>query len=360
MFTRRSFFRTAVIFVAVLVLAATAYADGTLFIGTDTEEFHGVLPDRLGKAPTIGATLGPVSIIPLDYPLNGMVNAGGFLFAGDALSNMLRTIDYNGNPLSAIPAGFPSGCCNEEMLVAIGSEVVGTGTLFHAHFPTNIQLIDPATGAVMVTYDQADVVGMARVGSDIWISKWSLKQVGKWDPATNTFTPVFSTPTNAGGLAYDTAANVLWVGRQDGWVGPHDLTGVLLEPEVQPFGPIDDTIDGLELVCTPNVTGAAANPSVLWPPNHKMVDVTLTYATASCAPAKCTVNVSSNEPVNARGDGNTAPDWAVVDATHITLRAERSGTGSGRIYTITVMCTDQLGQTSQATTMVTVPHDQRP
>jgi len=350
--------------VAALVLAATAYADGTLFFGTDAEEFNGVTPDRLGKAPTIGAVMGPVSIIPLHYPLNGIVNGGGFLYAGDPgvfagvpVPGMLRTIDYNGNLLTAIPAGLPSGCCNEEMLVAMGSEVVGTGTLFHAHYPTNIQLINPATGAVVISYPQNDVIGMARVGSDIWISKWGPRLVGKWNPATNTFTPVFSTLTNAGGLAYDAGSGVLWVGRQGGSVGPHNLTGALLGPEVQPFGPIDDTIDGLELVCAPNVTGAAANPGVLWPPNHKMADVTLTYATASCAPTRCTVNVSSNEPVNAQGDGNTAPDWEVVDATHVKLRAERSGSGSGRIYTITVMCTDQLGQTSQATAMVTVPHD---
>jgi len=364
MLTKRSFFRIVFIFVATVVLAASAFADGTLFIGTDEEDFLGILPDRLGKFATTGPVIGPGAIIPLDYPLNGMANGGGFLYAGDALSSQLRTIDYNGNLLTDILAGFASGCCNEEMVVAIGSEIVGTGTLFHAHFLPGggtIDLIDPITGAIVTSYAQDEVVGMTRVGTDIWISKWSLQQVGTWVPATNTFTPVFNTVTNAGGLAYDLNSNVLWVGRQGGWVGPFDLLGNPLGPEFQPFGPIADTIDGLELVCAPTVTGASASPSVLWPPNHKMADVTVDYTAQSCGgTTTCVLSVSSNEPVNGLGDGNTSPDWEVVDATHVSLRAERSGTGTGRIYTITITCTDQLGQTGEATVEVTVPHDQRP
>jgi len=363
MLARSSLLKTVVIFVAMLGLAVSAFADGTLFIGTDTEEFSGILPDRLGKYTTTGPVIGPGVIIPLDYPLNGMGNGSGFLYAGDALSNTLRTIDYNGGLLTSIPAGFLSGCCNEEMVVAIGSEVVGTGTLFHAHYLPGggtIDLIDPITGAVVASYAQDEVVGMARVGTDIWISKWSPMQVGTWDPATNTFTLMFNTATQAGGLAYDEASDVLWVGRQGGFVGPFDLLGNSLGAEIQPFGPSDDTIDGLVLVCAPTVTGATADPSVLWPPNHKMVDVTIDYTVASCEPTTCTLSVSSNEPVNDLGDGNTSPDWEVVDATHVSLRAERSGTGTGRIYTIDITCTDQLGQTGTASVMVTVPHDQRP
>ena len=39
------------------------------------------------------------------------------------------------------------------------------------------------------------------------------------------------------------------------------------------------------------------------------------------------------------GDGDTSPDWEVIDAHHVLLRAERAGNGSGRIYTITVTVT---------------------
>jgi len=346
-----------------ILLATPVFAQGTLFVGTDDEDFAGTLPDRLGEFAVSGPVVGPGVIIPLDYHLNGIANGDGFLFAGDALTNTLRRINYDGSPFFAIGAGFPAGCCNEEMLVAVGTEISGTGTLFHVHFsPTvgNIQLIDPTTGAVVVTYPQNDVVGMARVGTEIWISKWSARAVGSWDPATNTFVPVFNTASNAGALAYDPDSGTLWVGRQGGLVGPYDVTGVLLGPEFQPFGALDDTIDGLEFVCAPSITNASAGPNVLWPPNHHMVDVTITYDAAGCTGAaiECSLSVSSNEPVNDVGDGNTSPDWEVVDATQVRLRAERSGPGTGRIYTITITCTDALGQTTTQAVEVTVPHDQ--
>jgi uncharacterized protein len=104
------------------------------------------------------------------------------------------------------------------------------------------------------------------------------------------------------------------------------------------------------------ITGASVNKPVLWPPNHKMVDVMVNYSTANnCGPVTCTLSVTSNEPVNGDDDGNTAPDWEVIDAHHVKLRAERSGAGSGRIYTITITCTDGMGGTATKTVTVSVP-----
>jgi hypothetical protein len=34
------------------------------------------------------------------------------------------------------------------------------------------------------------------------------QQVGIWDPATNTFTPVFTTPDLAGGVAWDSSSEL--------------------------------------------------------------------------------------------------------------------------------------------------------
>jgi len=63
----------------------------------------------------------------------------------------------------------------------------------------------------------------------------------------------------------------------------------------------------------------------------------------------------SNEPVNGTGDGDTAPDWEVLDAHHVRLRAERSATGAGRVYTVTISCADDAGNTSNRALTVTVP-----
>jgi len=110
----------------------------------------------------------------------------------------------------------------------------------------------------------------------------------------------------------------------------------------------------------PIITSVTANPNKLWPPNHKMVPVVVAIdATDNCDSVCQIISVESNEPVNGLGDGNTAPDWVITGDLTLKLRAERSGTGSGRIYTITVECADSSGNSSTDTATVTVPHDKR-
>ena len=109
----------------------------------------------------------------------------------------------------------------------------------------------------------------------------------------------------------------------------------------------------------PVIHDLSASPNNLWPPNHKMNNVAVNYtATDNCpGPVSCSLWVTSNEPANGNGDGNTAPDWVVTDDHHVQLRAERAGNGNGRLYTITTTCHDQHGNTSHSTTTVTVQHD---
>jgi hypothetical protein len=112
----------------------------------------------------------------------------------------------------------------------------------------------------------------------------------------------------------------------------------------------------------PVITSVSASPDVLWPPNHKMREVTVVAtATDNCDPdPDCEVTaVSSNEPVTGRGYGNFAPDWILTGGQTVSLRAERAGFGDGRIYSVTDTCTDGSGNGSSAVVEVTVPHDMR-
>jgi len=65
------------------------------------------------------------------------------------------------------------------------------------------------------------------------------------------------------------------------------------------------------------------------------------------------------------GDGNTEPDYyidSVDDETgviELRLRAERSGKGQGRIYTIVITATDASGNQSVAQVQITASHDRR-
>jgi hypothetical protein len=111
----------------------------------------------------------------------------------------------------------------------------------------------------------------------------------------------------------------------------------------------------------PTIHSVSASPNILWPPNHKMVEVTVTVdAVDICDPAPvCNiVNVTSNEPINGQGDGNTEPDWELTGDLTVNLRAERAGGGTGRVYTLHIECTDASDNTIAATVEVTVPHDQ--
>lgn len=112
----------------------------------------------------------------------------------------------------------------------------------------------------------------------------------------------------------------------------------------------------------PTISNLAADPNVLWPPNHKMRTVSLNVEVVDDfdpAPVCAIAGVTSNEPIDGPGDGSTAPDWAVADPSAFTLelRAERSGTGSNRVYSVSVECMDAAGNTGTATVDVTVPHN---
>ena len=109
------------------------------------------------------------------------------------------------------------------------------------------------------------------------------------------------------------------------------------------------------------IDGITPSPSVIWPPNHRMVDVSFDIdAQNECEiELSCTVlEVFSNEPTNGLGDGNTEPDWIIGANGGLKLRAERSGTGSDRIYQIRLRCEDSSGVGDESTVEVVVPHDQ--
>jgi uncharacterized repeat protein (TIGR01451 family) len=108
----------------------------------------------------------------------------------------------------------------------------------------------------------------------------------------------------------------------------------------------------------PEISGESVDIPVLWPPNHKMVPVTVNYSIKdNCGAVTTELTVTSNEPVDGSGDGDTSPDWEIMDAHRVRLRAERSGSGNGRIYTITITATDSAGSSSSRAVTVTVPHN---
>jgi len=116
---------------------------------------------------------------------------------------------------------------------------------------------------------------------------------------------------------------------------------------------------------TPPSIAVDVFPDELWPPNHRMVDVGASVTAAdTCGPTSVVLeSVESDEPDNAtgEGDGNTVNDIQGVGAGtedySFLLRAERAGSGDGRVYTVTYTATDAAGNQASGVAYVTVPHD---
>ncbi len=111
----------------------------------------------------------------------------------------------------------------------------------------------------------------------------------------------------------------------------------------------------------PVITNASTNVTSLWPANHKMRDVIVNYNISdNCATATTTtLSVTSNEPINGTGDGDSGPDWEIVNNHFVKLRAERAGNGTGRVYTITITAIDGCNNSSTTTVNVVVDHSNR-
>jgi len=112
---------------------------------------------------------------------------------------------------------------------------------------------------------------------------------------------------------------------------------------------------------TPPELLVGLSPDLLWPPNHRMVDVTASLAVADrCGtPSLVLTSVSSDEPDDGEGDGATVHDIQGVAPgtadTQFQLRAERREDGDGRLYTVTYTATDAGGNDTSATRQVRVP-----
>ena len=108
----------------------------------------------------------------------------------------------------------------------------------------------------------------------------------------------------------------------------------------------------------PTFLEISATPNVLWPPRHNMMPVEISVSVDDDIDPTPTVriaSIASNEPERAPDTGNFAPDWQITGDLTTQLRAERSGLGPGRTYTITVEAIDFSGNRSTTNVTVQVP-----
>jgi hypothetical protein len=144
-------------------------------------------------------------------------------------------------------------------------------------------------------------------------------------------------------------------------LGAHTLTLTVSDGINAPVSRniIIDIVDTTEPTLAP-----VSSKLILWPPNHDMVDIEIdTNAWDNSGMPILSATVASNEPIDGLGDSaNPAPDWTspVIDqetgVVTLQLRAERSGRGDGRIYTVAIIAIDPSGNASTANVEIIVPY----
>jgi predicted extracellular nuclease len=142
-----------------------------------------------------------------------------------------------------------------------------------------------------------------------------------------------------------------------------DAQDAIYAPDAYRSSDHDPVIVGLDLceATPPQFDTLTVTPDTLWPANHKYVDVAATAVVSDNfdpSPTVTLVSVTSNEPDNGEDDGDTVDDIVIIDDYEFKLRAERSGVGTGRTYTITYEATDSCGNSATASTIVFVPLSQ--
>ncbi len=161
--------------------------------------------------------------------------------------------------------------------------------------------------------------------------------------------------TGASQPALGTAKISAWFGPTSTDVSPETEAVALIPRWVDFSTPADAfTIATCPACQAPLIQHVSASPNILFPPNDRLVPVKINYTdTDSCDHAPvCSLQVSDSEDSPNHG---RQPDWLVLDAHHVLLRAELDPKGKTRVYTVAIRCTDKKGLSSTAKVAVTVP-----
>jgi predicted extracellular nuclease len=133
----------------------------------------------------------------------------------------------------------------------------------------------------------------------------------------------------------------------------------LYEPNAYRSSDHDPVLVGLDACDDVDPTlQVSVTPNLLWPPNHRYITVQATVIADDNYdpnPTVVLVGLTSNEPDNGPDDGNTTNDIVRVDDDTFRLRAERRESGTGRVYTITYRATDDCGNATTRSAVVSVP-----
>ena len=165
-----------------------------------------------------------------------------------------------------------------------------------------------------------------------------------------------------------TALSYVWTDETGNVVGTAAIAQVTVTMGMHTFTLTVTNAENLSSTATTHVTvrdtmaptlSVSLSPNNLWPPNHKLVQITATIVvsdTCDANPAVQLVSITSSDPlaaddVQAVGGG---PVPFGTDVRSFLLRADRSKSNPVRIYTVTYAAKDASGNTTTASAQVRV------
>jgi hypothetical protein len=141
-------------------------------------------------------------------------------------------------------------------------------------------------------------------------------------------------------------------------LGDHEIT--LRVTDTAGESDTDALVASVVDTTAPELT-CSASTATLWPPNHAMTDIgwehQVTDACDDGAPPLGFAIHSDEDPAGASGAGGPGhcPDGRVGTDGNVSLRAERSGGGDGRVYRVLLTATDASGNSAECKVSVDVP-----
>lgn len=273
-------------------------------------------------------------------------------------------------PAISCPAAFTAECTGN------GSASVTPGSAWSADICGAVAVTNPDTasfalGTTTVNYSATDAQGLsATCSSDITVVDTTAPAITCPDTVVAECTGKNSasvTPAPASASDICGAVSISSPAAASFPVGSTSLTYTATDAQ----GLSSTCSAAVQVVDTTAPAVTAAGAGAMWPPNHKYTTISLAdcgiqvadvcNGSMSLAAANAEITCVTSDEVedaNGNGDGNTKQDIVIVNGTTVTLRAEREGTGDGRLYKIGFRVKDASGNFTDGVCTVGTPHDQ--
>ncbi len=256
---------------------------------------------------------------------SGQFGSGGGIFNGGTLTIANATFSGNASPVGGGGIANSGAGSLQDTIVAGNTAPLGPDVSGSVHSQGHNLIGNGTDGS---GFDPTDLVGTGDQPIDPLLGP--LQDNGGPTPTMALLpdSPAIDAGDNAGAPTWD----------QRGPGFPRIVNGII-------------DIGAFEVqAVAPTITCAMAQ-SLLWPPNHRLVNVGLSV-TVDPPDADLQVQVYANDHARSSDAQDIAPDT-------LRLRAERQGNGTGRVYLIVVTAANAGGSSFDVCT-VAVPHDHSP